>query len=150
MPNINLTIHKHVKCWNVKDVGNLLKFANDTMHEPSNSSNSDRGTEGLHRHFNYNNCLPNKNSERLVGPLDEIVTVFVHKYNVIMPRPNLTSCLSSRDRLPRRWLLHFFCIKLRLCFSSKVINRCKYQVMNVSPGGSCVVLALGLALEPKR
>ena len=24
--------------------------------------------------------------ERLVGPLDETVTVFVHKYNVIMPR----------------------------------------------------------------
>ena len=34
-------------------------------------------------------CLSNKKSERLVGPLGEIVTVFVHKY-VIMSRPNVT------------------------------------------------------------
>ena len=51
-------------------------------------------------------CLSNRKFERLGGPLDEIVTVFVHKYNVIMSRPNLTS-FDSRDRLPRRWLLHF-------------------------------------------
>ena len=28
---------------------------------------------------------------RLGGPLNQIVTVFIHKYNVIMPRPNVTS-----------------------------------------------------------
>ena len=33
-------------------------------------------------------CLSNRKFEKLGGPLDEIVTVFVHKYNVIMPRPN--------------------------------------------------------------
>ena len=53
------------------------------------------------------NCLSNRKYERLGGPLDEIVTVFVHKYKVIMPRPNMTS-FDSRDRLPRRWLLHFY------------------------------------------
>ena len=36
-------------------------------------------------------CLSNRKFERLGGPLDELVTVFVHKYNVIMPRPNMTS-----------------------------------------------------------
>ena len=34
--------------------------------------------------------LSNRKFERLGGPLDEIVTVFVHKYYVIIPRPNLT------------------------------------------------------------
>ena len=37
------------------------------------------------------NCLSNRKFERLSGPLDEIVTVFVHKYNVIMSRHNMTS-----------------------------------------------------------
>ena len=37
------------------------------------------------------NCLSNRKFERLGGPLDEIVTVFVHKYIVIMSRPNMTS-----------------------------------------------------------
>ena len=36
-------------------------------------------------------CLSNRKFERLGGPVDEIVTVFVHKYNVIMPHPNITS-----------------------------------------------------------
>ena len=35
-------------------------------------------------------CLSNRKFERLGGPLDEIVTVFVHKYNFIMPRPIMT------------------------------------------------------------
>ena len=35
-------------------------------------------------------CLSNRKFERLGGPLDEIVTVFVHKYSVIMSRPNMT------------------------------------------------------------
>ena len=35
-------------------------------------------------------CLSNRKFERLGGPLDKIVTVFVHKYNVIMPRPIMT------------------------------------------------------------
>ena len=52
-------------------------------------------------------CLSNRKFERLSGPLDEILAVFVHKYNVIMPHPNLMS-FDSRDRLPRRWLLHWF------------------------------------------
>ena len=38
-------------------------------------------------------CLSNRKFERLGGPLDKIVTVFVHKYNVIMPRPNMTSLI---------------------------------------------------------
>ena len=49
-------------------------------------------------------CLSNRKFERLGDPLDEIVTVSVHKYNVIMSRPNMTS-FDSRDGLPRRWLL---------------------------------------------
>ena len=49
------------------------------------------------------NCLSNREFDRLVGPLDEIVTVSVHKYSVIMPRPNMTSW---RHFLSRRWLLH--------------------------------------------
>ena len=32
--------------------------------------------------------LSSQKFERLVGPPDEIVTVSVHKYNVILPRPN--------------------------------------------------------------
>ena len=35
-------------------------------------------------------CLSNRKVERLVGPHGEIVTVFVHKYNVIMPLPIIT------------------------------------------------------------
>ena len=35
-------------------------------------------------------CLSNRKFDRLVGPLDEIVTVSLHKY-VIMSRPNVTS-----------------------------------------------------------
>ena len=31
-------------------------------------------------------CLSNRKFERLVGPLDEIVTIFVHKNNAIIPR----------------------------------------------------------------
>ena len=60
------------------------------------------------RRFTTDICLSNRKFERLdlVGPLDEIVTVSVHKYNVIMSRPNMTS-FHSRDGLPRRWLLHF-------------------------------------------
>ena len=54
-------------------------------------------------------CLSNRKFERLGGPLDKIVTAFVHKYNVIMSRPNMTS-FDSRGRLPRRWLLHLNCI----------------------------------------
>ena len=38
-----------------------------------------------------NYCLSNRKFERLGGPLDEIVTVFVHKDNVIMLRHNMTS-----------------------------------------------------------
>ena len=41
----------------------------------------------LHRVYIKTNCLSNRKFERLGGSLDEIVTVFVHKYNVIMPRP---------------------------------------------------------------
>ena len=44
-------------------------------------------------------CLSNRKFERLGDPLDEIVTVSVHKYNVIMSRPNMTS-FDSRDGLP--------------------------------------------------
>ena len=36
-------------------------------------------------------CLSNRKFERLGDPLDEIVTVSVHKYNVIMSRPNMAS-----------------------------------------------------------
>ena len=36
-------------------------------------------------------CLSNRKFERLGGPLDEIVTVSVHKYNVIMPCLNMMS-----------------------------------------------------------
>ena len=36
-------------------------------------------------------CLSNRKFERLVGPLDEIVTISVHKYNAIMLRHNMTS-----------------------------------------------------------
>ena len=36
------------------------------------------------------NCLSNRKFERLGEPLDEIVTVFVHTYNVIMPRSIMT------------------------------------------------------------
>ena len=36
-------------------------------------------------------CLSNRKFERSGGPLDEIVTVSVHKYNVIISRPNMTS-----------------------------------------------------------
>ena len=50
-------------------------------------------------------CLSNKKFERLGDPLDEIVTISVHTYNVIMPRPNVTS-FDPRDGLARRWLLH--------------------------------------------
>ena len=35
-------------------------------------------------------CLSNRKFERLGDPLDEIVTISVHKYNVIMPRPSMT------------------------------------------------------------
>ena len=39
----------------------------------------------------FNNyCLSNRKFERLADPLDEIVTISVHKYNVIMSRPNMT------------------------------------------------------------
>ena len=45
--------------------------------------------------LNWSNFLvlivSNRKFERLGGPLDEIVTVFVHKYNVTMPHPNMTS-----------------------------------------------------------
>ena len=39
----------------------------------------------------YYDLLSNENFERLGGPLDEIVTVSVHKFNVVMSRPNLVS-----------------------------------------------------------
>ena len=44
-------------------------------------------------------CLLNKRFERSGGPLDEIVNVYVDKFNVIM---TLTS-FDSRDMLPRHW-----------------------------------------------
>ena len=69
----------------MRDVGNLLKFAYDTMHEPCTSQNRDRVIE--HRHFNYINCLPNRKFERLGGPLDEVVTVSVAQ----IQRHNATS-----------------------------------------------------------
>ena len=59
----------------------------------------------LNHYFRY--CLSNRKFERLDGPLDEIVTVSAHNYSVIMLRRNMTS-FDSRDRLPRRWLLHFW------------------------------------------
>ena len=34
-------------------------------------------------------CLSDRKFERLGGPLDEIVTVFVHKYSVITPHLNI-------------------------------------------------------------
>ena len=36
-------------------------------------------------------CLSNRKFERLGGPLDEIVTVSVQKYSVIMPRRRMAS-----------------------------------------------------------
>ena len=45
-------------------------------------------------------CLSNRKFERLVGPFGEIVTGSVHKYKVIMSRPNKTS-FDSIDGLPR-------------------------------------------------
>ena len=36
-------------------------------------------------------CLSNRKFERLGSPIDEIVTVFIHKYNIIMSRPIMTS-----------------------------------------------------------
>ena len=36
-----------------------------------------------------NICLSNREFERLGDPIDEIVIVFVHKHNVIMPRHNM-------------------------------------------------------------
>ena len=41
---------------------------------------------GLQDPSDWGNCLLNRKFVRLGGPFDEIVTVFVHKYNVIMPR----------------------------------------------------------------
>ena len=58
------------------------------------------------KEFYFNICLSDRKFKRLGDPLDGIVTVFVHKYNVILPRPNMTS-FDSRDRLPRRWLPHY-------------------------------------------
>ena len=58
------------------------------------------------KEFYFDICLSNRKFKKLGDPLEEIVTVFVHKYNVIMPHPNMTS-FDSRDRLPRRWLLHY-------------------------------------------
>ena len=46
-------------------------------------------TEEMKSPVNF--CLSNGKFERLGGPLDEIVTVFVHKYNVIMLCPIMTS-----------------------------------------------------------
>ena len=71
----------------MRDVENLLKFANDTMFELCTSQNSDRVIEGLHQHFNYINCLPKRKFERLVGPLDEIMNVSVAQ----IQRHNATS-----------------------------------------------------------
>ena len=66
--------------------------------------------DGMHptRMHSCFNCLSNRKFERLVGPLDEIVTICVaqiQRHNVI------SSCevtsFDSRDTLPRRWLLYF-------------------------------------------
>ena len=45
-------------------------------------------TEEMKSPVNF--CLSNRKFQRLVGPLDEIVTAFVHKYNIIMSRPIMT------------------------------------------------------------
>ena len=44
-------------------------------------------TEEIKSHVHF--CLSNRKFERLGDPLDEIVTIFVHKYNVIMPCLNM-------------------------------------------------------------
>ena len=38
-----------------------------------------------------NSCLLNEKIDRLCSSRDEIVTVYVHKYSVIMPCRNMTS-----------------------------------------------------------
>ena len=50
------------------------------------------------------NCSQIKNSERLGGPLDEIVTVSIHKYNIITSCHNIDVPIHSRawKRLPCR------------------------------------------------
>ena len=44
----------------------------------------------VERKINYYYCLLNRKFERLGGPFDEIVTVFVHIYNVITSRHIMT------------------------------------------------------------
>ena len=51
----------------------------------------------------------------------KIVTVFVHKYNIIMPHPIMKS-FDSRDRLPRRWLLYFWLFVPKYCMKLNKIG----------------------------
>ena len=48
----------------------------------------------LYFKFTCDFCLSDRKFKRLVGPLEEIVTISVHKYNVMMP-------FDLRDGLPR-------------------------------------------------
>ena len=83
------------------------------------------------KEFYFNICLSKRKFKRLGDPLDEIVTVFVHKYYVIMPRPNMTS-FDSRDRLPRRWLLHYLCVYFMWHVSLHEILQCACAYVCVS------------------
>ena len=63
--------------------------------------------EEIKQNHGFPVCLSNRKFERLVGPLDEIVTVSVKQ----IQRHNATSydvmtSFDFRERLPRRWLFH--------------------------------------------
>ena len=87
-------------------INSLLRY-NSTMHM---SQDITRNLVRVHARwllpsFDFSlNCtsISNWKFERLVGPLDEIVTISVHNYNVIC---EIMTSFALREELPRLWLL---------------------------------------------
>ena len=89
---ISLTsVHTYSCVCFIRNVSNIQQGEARVPRTLLRSANGEKGKRDIH--FGKVFCLSNRKFERFGGPLDEIVTVFVHKYNVIMPHPDMTSLI---------------------------------------------------------